>query len=254
MLQLERLERIREYLVENEYADINRLKDILEVSGATVRRCLKRMEVEGTVILSRGGATLSKKGNIYEYPYQVKQQMNAEEKRRIAFEAVKHVHRNESIFLDSSTTVFEMTKFLVNFSNITVATNDIYIAQNLNNAENLAVTVIGGTLRRHYYTLTGYFAETALKGLCFDRAFLGIDALSLKSGFMITNIEEVQVKSKVISCSKEVVVLCDHSKFNQESFLNICGFKDIDMIITGAELDKEIAKNYSDEGVNLILI
>jgi DeoR family fructose operon transcriptional repressor len=253
MLQVERFEKIKEYLVKNEFADIKKLAELLDVSTATVRRALKILESEKVVDLTRGGAALVKRGNLYEYPYQIKQQMNSEEKRRISQEAVRHIGKNESIFLDSSSTVYGMTRFLENFQDITITTNDIHIAESLTNAENVAVTVIGGSLRRHYYTLTGYFAETILQGLCFDHAFLGIDSISLRGGLMITNIEEVQIKRKIIDCANEIIVLCDHSKFEQKSFLNICNFENIDMIITGRELNEKIYKNYIDAGINLVL-
>jgi DeoR/GlpR family transcriptional regulator of sugar metabolism len=254
MLQIERLEKIKEYLVKNEYADILKLSEILDVSTATVRRALKQLHNDKIVDLTRGGAALAKKGNLYEHPYLVKRQMHAEEKRRIANEAVRHIDKNESVFLDSSSTVYEMTRYLMGFQNITVATNDVLIAGALTNAEDITVSVVGGSLRKHYYTLTGYFSEMIMKDLCFDHAFLGIDTISLKGGLMITNIEEVQIKRKVVQAANEVIVLCDHSKFEQESFLNVCGFDDIDMIITGKELDEAIYKKYVDAGVHIVLV
>ena len=254
MLQIERLEKIKEYLVKNEYADIIKLAEILDVSTATIRRALKQLHNDKVVDLTRGGATLAKKGNLYEHPYLVKRQMHAEEKRRIANEAVKHIDKNESVFLDSSSTVYEMCRFLAGFHNITVATNDVLIAGALTNAEDISVSVIGGSLRKHYYTLTGYFSEMIMKDLCFDHAFIGIDTVSLKGGLMITNIEEVQIKRKIVKASNEVIVLCEHSKFEQESFLNVCGFDDIDMIITGKELDQEVYTRYIEAGVNLVLV
>ncbi len=254
MLQAERLEKIKEHLVKHEFADIHELAEILHISTATVRRALKKLENDKIVELTRGGAALAKKGSVYEHPYLIKQQLNAEEKHRIAGEAIRHIHVNESVFLDSSSTVYEMTHYLTRFHNVMVATNDVLIASALTNAENITVSVIGGTLRKHYYTLTGYFAELIIKDICFDYAFLGVDTISLKGGLMITNIEEVQIKRKVIAASKNMIVLCDHSKFEQESFLNICGFEDVDMVITGKELSEEIYKKYIDAGINLVRV
>jgi DeoR family fructose operon transcriptional repressor len=254
MLQIERLEKIKDYLVKNEFAHINKLADMLKVSTATVRRALKQLENEKIVELTRGGAALAKKGSLYEHPYLVKRQLNAEEKRRIAHEAANHIHKNESVFLDSSTTVYEMTRYLAGFSNLMIATNDVLIAGALSNTDDLTVSVIGGTLRKHYYTLTGCFSELILKDIYFDHAFLGIDTISLKGGLMITNIEEVPVKRKIVKAAKEVIVLCDHSKFEQESFLNVCGFSDVGMIITGKELDGSISRKYLDAGINLVLV
>ena len=171
-----------------------------------------------------------------------------------AKEAVQYINKNESIFLDSGSTVFEMTRFLEAFDHITVATNDLYIAQNLTNAESVEVTVIGGSLRKHYYTLTGFFAGLVLENLRFDHAFLGIDTISQKGGLMITNIEEVELKRKVKERANNTIILCDHSKFEQESFLKVCNLEDVDVIITGKELDRDVYKRYVDAGVNIVVV
>lgn len=254
MLQLERLEKIKEHLIKNEYADMDELAQILDVSTATVRRSLKQLENDSLVELTRGGARLAKKGHLYEHPYLVKREMNAAEKRRIVHKAVGLIGKNESVFLDSSSTVYEMTRFLKEFHQITVATNDVLIAGALTDAEDITVNVIGGTLRKHYYTLSGYFSEMILDELRFDYTFLGIDSISLKGGLMITNVEEVRVKKKAARLANKVVVLCDHSKYEQEAFLNVIGFDEVAMVITGEELDKDTYQRYVDAGVNIVLV
>ena len=240
MLQIERLEKIKEFLVKKEYANINELAEYIDVSTSTIRRYLKKLEYDKIIEITRGGATLAKKGNIYEHPYLVKRQMHLEEKKRIAAEAISYINENQSVYLDSSSTVYEMTKILNKFNNLMVSTNDVLIASALSNSDYLTVTVVGGTLRRHYYTLTGYFSDLILKDLYFDVSFIGVDTISLKGGLMITNIEEIPIKRRVINSSKKVIVLCDHSKFEQQSFLNICSFDKVNLIITGKELSDDI--------------
>lgn len=252
MLPIQRLERIKDYLLKHEFASFAELADMLSVSTATVRRSLRQLEHDNFVQITRGGATLATNGKRYEHPYMVKRRLHAAEKRHIAAEASKRLHKNQTVFLDSSSTVFEMTRFIPQLSGVVVATNDVLIAAELTNAEDTSVSVLGGTLRRGYYTLTGYFSEMAIRDLAFDYAFLGIDAISLKGGLMITNSEEVQIKRKVVAAANETIVLCDHSKFDQDSFLHVCGLDSIDMVITGKELDDETYTRYVEHGINVI--
>ena len=254
MLKLERRERIKEYLVKNEYADIKLLAEIMNVSTATIRRALQELQEEQVVEITHGGATLAKKGSLYEHPYMVKRQLHLKEKTRIANEAVNLINRKESVFLDSSSTVYGMAQFVAKLQEVNIATNDIAIASALHDLDTIDVSVIGGTLRKHYFTLTGFFAESIMKDLCFDLAFMGFDTVSSKSGLMITNIEEVQIKRMIINASNKVVVLCDHSKFEKEAFLNVCSIKDVDMIITGKELDDSIYNKYIDLGVKIVRV
>jgi len=195
---------------------------------------------------------LAQQGKQYEPPYMIKRRIHAAEKRQIAAEAAKLLGRNQTVFLDSSSTVFEMTRFVARIPGLLVATNDVLIAAELSNAEHVDVSVIGGSLRKGYYTLTGFFAECGIRDLAFDYAFLGMDTISLKGGLMITNSEEVQIKRRVVEAASRVIVLCDHSKFERESFVQVCGFDQVDTIITGKELPDAIHARYLDHGFDLV--
>ncbi len=135
-----------------------------------------------------------------------------------------------------------------------VATNDLLIASALTYAQDVTVCVIGGTLRKHYFTTTGLFAESILKDVYIDTAFMGIDAVNIKGGLTLTNVEEVQVKKMVINAASKVIVLCDHTKFEQTSFLNVCKFEDVYLLITGKELSDELYSKYVEAGLKIIRV
>lgn len=238
----------------NNFANIKDLAVSMEVSTATIRRTLKELEEEGIVELTHGGVVLRETGHMYEQPYMVKRQTNSEEKRRISAEACSYIKKNESIYLDSSSTVFEMTRLLSTLKSINVATNDIAIANALYTADELDVSVIGGVLRKHYFTLTGFFSELIMKNVFFDTVFMGFDAVSFKGGMTITNSEEVRIKQMAIEASNKVIALCDHTKFEKEAFLTVCGLKDIDVLITGRELDPMMHSRLLEEGVEVKLV
>ncbi len=255
MLPAERLETIKEYLREKKFARIGVLEKQLDVSRATVRRSFLQLERENFLRMVRGGAVLaSGEGNAYEQPYSQKRDSNQEEKRRIARRAAEIVRDDFSVFLDASTTVAEITDFLADKKNLMIATNDLLIASKLKDCPNMTVTVLGGVLRRNYYTLTGLFTETLLAGMNFDCALLGMDAVSEKGGFMLTNTEEVQIKRIVAQAAGKLVVLCDHTKFDKSSFINVCGFPDVDMVITGRELDPQVYERYRESGPEIVLV
>lgn len=253
MLNAERMEKIREYVVKNKFVNIKDLAVQFNTSSATIRRCLKQLEKENFIQSVRGGAVLISDGNTFEQSYQVKRQQNIDEKKRIAQAACEFISTNNSIFLDSSSTVFEMTAILPSIRNITVLTNDVIIAGALSQVKDISVTVTGGTLRKNYYTLTGFLAERAMQNIRVDYAFMGVDAINSKGNFMITNTEEIEVKQIITECANKVIVLCDHSKFNRQAFLSLWDYKQIDLIITGKELGDEAYNSYTELGLNIQL-
>jgi len=254
MLQAERLNSIRKYVDTVGYAELNNLVKEFGISKATARRDLQRLMSENVIELTRGGAvSVQKKGSLYEDAYSIKSEHNKEEKQRIAKAACEMLKERHSVFLDSSTTVREMVPEIkkIDFE-IVIATNDIMIASDLIEAENITVNVVGGTLRKGYYTLTGVFAETILRELSLDVAFMSCDSANLTNGFSLTNVEEVQLKRMIVDAADNAVMLCDSSKFEKSSFMQMFDISAPSKIITGKELHDDIYNMYLERGVDII--
>ena len=254
MLSAECLGIIREHVIQNKYGNINELAAMLSTSPATIRRCFKQLEDEKLVEKVRGGVVLASTASVFEQPYTVKRQRNTEEKIRIAQEACKYVKANDSIFLDSSSTVYEMCTYLQKMKSLKISTNDVLIASVLNGLEDSTVMVTGGTLRKGYYTLTGLFAMESIQQIHVDTYFTGVDAITPNGSFMITNAEEVDIKRYLMENSNQNVVLCDHEKFNCAAFLHLWDFSQVDVVITGKELNDELYEKYIELGMPLIRV
>jgi len=244
---------LKEYMLQNKFAKIDELETLMDVSKATVRRCLLLLESEGFLHTARGGAVLNSDGILFEQPYYIKRDTHVEEKIRIAKKACELVGDDMSIFLDSSTTVTQMCPFLHKQKNLMVATNDIQIALELKDHTNVSVVVAGGVLRRNFCTLTGMYTEMMLKEMNFEYAFISSDVVNEQGDMMITNLEEVQAKRIVTKSSAKIVALCDHSKFEGSSFVKVCGLSDVSTIITGRELPKHIYEHYREMGLDILL-
>ncbi|MEA4812460.1 MAG: hypothetical protein VB108_07825 [Anaerolineaceae bacterium] len=177
-----------------------------------------------------------------------------DEKRRIAAAALSLIHETETILLDSGTTVYELSKLLLNTKNIYIATNDLKTAMLLTQNLDSELTVFGGALRKQHYSLNGYFTESIIKQIHADKVFLGVDAVDLDIGYMNFSVEEVQSKKLMIQASSQVIVLCDHSKFEKIAFINTCRFDEVDLVITGKEIKKEILKRLEEMKVNVMIV
>jgi len=251
VLQAERLERIRDYLVANKYASINELAEVFHTSPATIRRNLKELEQKKVVENIRGGAVLSGYGNTFEHPYPIKRRRNEIEKKRIGAYAASLVSANSSIYMDASSTVREMTEALHSKQHFSVCTNDVQIAGDLSAVNNIVVMVTGGVLRQGYYSLSGYFTDQFVSSILVDYAFMGIDTISKTNGLMLTNVEDVSIKRTIGSHAKELIVLADHEKFNQSAFIKAWDFSDISLVITGVELPDDVYNEYLDFGLKI---
>ena len=164
------------------------------------------------------------------------------EKQRIAREASEMIHKKDTIYLDSGTTNREMIPYLLEMDQIQVITNDLLIAVDLTKNANIEVLVVGGLVRKDFYNLLGYMAESFMQEIRCDIAFLNVDAVDITRGYMNSNMEEVAMKKSVIQAAKYNVVLCDHSKFETVAFMSICDFGSVDLLITDSGIAPEMVQ------------
>jgi DeoR family transcriptional regulator, fructose operon transcriptional repressor len=254
MLIEERLIEIENIIKKKKFCSIIELSEKFSISKATIRRDLQILSDKNVLRLVRGGATSLVTGTALEPVYSIKKDVNHEEKVRIGKSAAKLVNDGETIIIDSGSTLVEMSLALKDRKNITIATNDILIANGLLDSHDINLTVIGGDIRKNYNTLYGYIALLALEHINADKVFLGVDAIDCYKGCMITNTEEVILKKAMMQAAKERIIICDHSKFTNVAFLKLCQINEIDRIITGRELDNKIYESFVEEGVNIELV
>ena len=254
MLKFERLERMEDYINQNKYVTINELAQQFAISSATIRRDLEQLSSQNRVTLTRGGVVSNQTSVLEERSYNEKLGENQEEKKRIAQAAVSMITPGSTIMVDSGTTNRAMIPFLQEVGPVNIVTNDVVIAGELTSCREAEVTVLGGTLRKGYFTLVGHYAEDMVAQMRADIAFIGMDAVSLKGGCMIANMNEVGLKRAMIRAARQVVVVCDHSKFEMESFLTVCPLESVDTFVTGQELSPHLADAFAEAGSHFYFV
>ena len=103
MLAIERRNRILAKLKAEKHVVVSELAKLFSVSEETIRRDLDRMEKDGLVVKSYGGAVLSERGTA-ELQFIVRKRSNVEEKLIIAEIAASLVNDGDAIILDASST------------------------------------------------------------------------------------------------------------------------------------------------------
>lgn len=252
MIREQRIQFILEQLNKNGVISIEELTNELKVSRSTVHRDLGDLEAAKELQCIRGGAVSLNRKTSQELPFSIRKDIFLEEKQRIAQVAASMVSRNETLLLDSGTTIGEFTKHLADFKDpCYIATNDLQSAMALSGNANIVLTVLGGLLRQRHFSLNGYFTENMIEQIHADKVFMGVDAIDLDIGCMNFSVEEVQTKRRMVQAAKKVIVLCDHSKFESIAFVNICPLSDVDLIITGKEINPDILHNLREQGIQV---
>lgn len=251
-----RLSTIESILEDKGRLSVKEIQDQFHISTATAYRDIRMLEDTNRGHCVNGGIVKYQLPRMLhaDKPYYEKMGLNANEKERIAQTAAGMVCPGMSIFLDSSTTVFFMCKYLMNLQDVRIITNDIRIASALSDSPGLSIYVSGGMLRKNYYTLIAASSSSALDGITADIAFMSCDAVTAEHGCMITNGNEVAIKKQIIDISVDHVLLCDHTKFNKTAFMSFSSVMSFSKIIVGKELEESIVKKYRKKGLTLTIV
>ncbi|MBQ4361716.1 MAG: DeoR/GlpR transcriptional regulator [Lachnospiraceae bacterium] len=253
MLKLERLERISDYVAENKYATVKELSKMLKTSPATIRRDIGTLSKQNKVIVAHGGIAYNEAKVSAEATFLEKMQHNSEEKMRIAKEARRFVEPESTLIIDAGSTTIGLVPYLSEVEKLSIVTNDVTLAASLADTIDGSITMIGGSLRGGYHSTIGYYAERMLDDIRADLCIIGTDAISAEKGFMISNLDEVGTKRAMIRASKKVIVICDHTKFERESFVSFCRLDQVDVVVTGEEISSALREALESKGVNLIV-
>jgi DeoR/GlpR family transcriptional regulator of sugar metabolism len=230
-----RHQQIMEILSQQPTASVADLSEELAVSAVTIRADLAQLAADGQVIRTHGGARLAKERKRQEQSFATRQQMNAEQKRRIGRLAASLVEPNESILLDASTTavaVGQALKEMQQLDNITVVTTGIWTALELLGAPHINVVLSGGQVRNTSGSISGVITHEILNRFNFNKAFLGGWGIDLKEGLTDSPLMEVELKRLIIKNSREVIAVVDGSKFGRLGLASFAAPHEITRIVT----------------------
>ena len=227
----ERLDYIRDRIEKEGSVRVQELREECQVTEETVRRDLDRLEAEGCITRTHGGAvwrTETSVDGIYFYKRRVK---NLQEKKKIAQKLSSFIRGKRTLIADSSTTVAEGLAELKGNADLSVVTNSAEIYHMIPGAS-YSIFSTGGIFNNQSLSFQGEISKQAMKRFHVDLAVISCKGICMDMGVMDSYESEADVKRSMIEQAKEVVLLVDHTKFDQVAFLKLMDFEKVDFIIT----------------------
>jgi DeoR/GlpR family transcriptional regulator of sugar metabolism len=191
-------------------APVERLAEEVGVSPSTVRRDLARLEHEGRVARTYGGALVRER--FHERSFTESEQIQQAAKSLIAERVLELIPDDALVFLDAGTTCLALARLLAVRGPRTVVTRGLEAAALLAQAPDIDVVMLGGHVRPLSHGLVGPLAALSLDRMSFDVAVLGADAVDPDRGLGEPTDEETSVKERAASRASEVLLLADASK------------------------------------------
>jgi DeoR family transcriptional regulator, aga operon transcriptional repressor len=254
-----RAKQILHLLLHHGKASVDDLTSELTASPASIRRDLARLEEQGLVYRTHGGAMLAGKA-VYEpfrfdASFQVREERFAAEKQRIAHAAAGLVKEHETIGLAAGTTTTLIARELRRRSGIHIITNAVNIGMELSSITALETTLTGGSMRwAGAYSLIGPAAIETLNMYVLDRLFLGVTGMDAERGATMIEPEEAAVLRVMVRQAREVIVVADSSKLGMVSPAVICAPRDIDLLITDDGISHEISRAFAASDIRVLRV
>lgn len=253
MLAEERRLRIRDILSTERTITAAELREMLGVTGATVRRDLAALEQEGILIRSHGGAISRTLSTSFQLSYEALLRTSREEKNAIARKAESLVLDGDTVFLEGSTTVYELACLLRPRNHLTVVTNSPPILGQLQHSSGITLMSTGGDLQLDTYYLSGVWAQRALSEIRVDKAFLGVSSLDPSYGVSAARQGEAEIKKLLVKAARVRIGLADHTKFGKQSFAYVGPISDLNFIVTDSDTPAEFIAEIEQIGVEVII-
>ena len=234
MLAIERRNEILLRLQKEKRVVVSELSQHYQVTEETIRRDLEKLENDGLVVKSYGGAVLNEQ-NIVGLPFDVRKNQCVAEKQKIAGLVADLVREGEAVMLD-----------------VTVITNSVEIIVELYDMPKWTVISTGGTVREKSFAFWGPHTDEVLSSYHVDKAIISCKGLDLENG--ITDYVEQDASSKrmMLRAAKERILVADYTKFDTTAFTKVTDWAFITKLVTDRKPAKKWLEEFERQGIECI--
>jgi DeoR/GlpR family transcriptional regulator of sugar metabolism len=252
MLVAERQREIVGLIERERSVRVTQLARRFSVTEETIRRDLERLEREGKLVRSHGGAVSSDWGG-REAPAAERAVLYVPEKTAIAREAVTRIGEGDTILVDASTTALQMVRLIPDMP-LTVVTNSIQVCLELVRCPRVRIVCTGGALSAASLSFVGSRAEEMLADYHVNRLFFSCTGIDLDHGLSDVNEAQAALKQRMLAAADHSYLLADRSKFGIRALKRFGQLADVQTLITNDGLDDETVADLQERsGVNLVM-
>jgi len=249
MLALERHRRLLDLLNKRGSVRTAEIAKALSVTEETVRRDFEKLEAEGALMRSHGGA-VRLEAIRREFPASERAGQHAKEKAQIAKAAVARIRPGQTILFDASTTAHQVAKLLPD-QPLTVLTNALQTALALSGKPSIHPVVLGGNFLSSSQSCAGWSAEQMLDLFRIDTAYISCRGLDAIRGASEATEEQARLKRRIVEHAGEVCLMADDSKAGETSSFFFAKPSDIDVWLTNRAPAQPFRNALASHGVRV---
>jgi DeoR/GlpR family transcriptional regulator of sugar metabolism len=250
-LAADRRVKILERVAEGESIQVSDLARDFGCSEMTIRRDITRLEHDGFLRRTYGGATAHLTRSL-DVAFNARALANAREKRLIALAAAGLIGDAQMLYVGIGTTAEHFARYLPAREDLTVVTGSLPIAGMLGTRP-LRSVILGGTVRRDELSCVGPVARGTLERYRFDLAVLGTAGLTAKWGVTDINDDEAEIHRVAVERSARLMVIADGSKLGLVTASIVAPASSIHILVTDASAPESELEPLRTLGVEIVI-
>ncbi|MBP1804379.1 DeoR/GlpR family DNA-binding transcription regulator [Rubellimicrobium aerolatum] len=221
-----------------------------DVTLQTIRRDLAELAQAGQLERVHGGAVLpSRTSNI---GYGERRRLHGEAKAAIGRACAALVPHDCALFLSIGTSTEAVARELLGHRNLLVVTNNMNVANILVANPDCQIVLAGGTIRRSDGGVVGTLTMQTIRQFKFDLAVIGCSALDRDGDILDFDLQEVGVNQAILAQSRRRILVADRSKFQRSAPARIASLGDLDVLVTDAGLEPDLAARCRAWGTEVV--
>lgn len=221
----------------------------LGTTPITIRRDLALLAEQGLVLRTHGGAV---RPGTTKHPvaFLAKTTAHAAQKEYICRLAARHITAGDTVFIDCGSTTFPLCA-LVRHLKIRVVTNSLPVLFELAGTA-VQVVMAGGEVDAQRQATHGAVAVEHLQRYRVDRAFMGVDGISLQRGLSANSEKEASIYRAVAATAGQVFLLCDSSKLERDQYFQFAPLAAVGTLITDQQAPADLLARYREAGLTVL--
>lgn len=231
-----------------------RIEDITErfgISLMTAHRDIDELAERGLLHKSRGvvsatATPLVESSDIYRATRQLA------EKQAIADAAVSYLEHDEVIFMDDSTTVFQMARLLPGRTPLTVITNSLTLMSELKDIRDITLLGLGGQYHNWCNAFLGHMTRDEIAALRADTFYVSMSAI-MDDAVFHQSAEMVETKRAMFESARRRILLMDNTKFERRALYRFAHLSEFDAVIVNQGTPLPTLHRLDEQGINVIV-
>lgn len=252
MFGLERLQAIRELIVEKKSVEVTYLSQALNVSEVTIRRDLDKLEKEGLIVKTYGGAILIEETGMNQSAMNEPQLMTDEtldkEINELGKTASKLIEDGDTVFISGSDIGEALVRQLQQSKNLIIVTNNLNIAHYLFKDDRHKVIMLGGLIDSETGNVSEY---EQLSDLLIEKAFITVDGVDQSAGYTVNEKGAVKLYKTLKEVSRTLVVIAGSAAYTKRGLFKMAQLNDVGVVVTDKHIPDDFKSYYYEQNIKV---